>query len=45
MTQAVAELEGARIYYEVAGHLVHFEKPEAFNELVLSEIEGLRELG
>lgn len=28
-----------------AGHLVHFEKPEAFNDLVLSELEALREPG
>jgi pimeloyl-ACP methyl ester carboxylesterase len=32
-----------RVVVAGAAHLVHLEKPEAFNELVLSELEGLRE--
>lgn len=33
-----------RVMVADASHLVHLEKPAAFNELVLSEIERLREL-
>ncbi len=32
-----------RVVLAGASHLVHLEKPEAFNELVLSELQGLRE--
>ncbi len=34
-----------RVVVSGASHLVHLEKPGAFNELVLSEIEGLNEPG
>jgi pimeloyl-ACP methyl ester carboxylesterase len=32
-----------RVIVAGASHLVHLEKPEVFNELVLSELEALRE--
>ena len=34
-----------RVVVADASHLVHLEKPDAFNELVLSEIESLKERG
>jgi pimeloyl-ACP methyl ester carboxylesterase len=34
-----------RVVVAGASHLVHVEKPEAFNDLVLSELAGIKEPG